>query len=116
MAYEITGNYPHDQLDYAWKTLMQNHPHDSICSCSVAEVHREMVPRFEKANEVGKHVAEEAVNAMTAEMNTETFAKIVSHDWFDKLRKLSATSSYGECVLFRTISPQRNKSFHVADN
>jgi alpha-mannosidase len=75
MAYEITGNYPHDQLDYAWKTLMQNHPHDSICGCSVDEVHREMVPRFEKANEVGKYVAEEAVNAITAEINTETFAK-----------------------------------------
>ena len=26
MAYEVTGIYPHDQLDYAWKTLMQNHP------------------------------------------------------------------------------------------
>jgi alpha-mannosidase len=54
---------------------MQNHPHDSICGCSVDEVHREMVPRFEKANEVGKYVAEEAVNAITAEINTETFAK-----------------------------------------
>ena len=47
MAFEVTGEYPHDQLDYAWKTLMQNHPHDSICGCSVDEVHREMLPRFE---------------------------------------------------------------------
>jgi len=30
----------------AWKDLLQNHPHDSICGCSIDEVHRDMVPRF----------------------------------------------------------------------
>ncbi|KAF1302109.1 alpha-mannosidase [Candidatus Enterococcus willemsii] len=75
MAYEVSGKYPHDQLDYAWKTLMQNHPHDSICGCSVDEVHREMVPRFEKANEVGKYVAEEAVNTLKSAIDTSNFAE-----------------------------------------
>ncbi len=73
MAYEVTGTYPHDQLDYAWKTLMQNHPHDSICGCSVDEVHREMMPRFEKANEVGKYVADEAAAQLTAAIDTSAF-------------------------------------------
>ena len=73
MAYEVTGEYPHDQLDYAWKTLMQNHPHDSICGCSVDEVHREMLPRFEKANEVGKYLAEEAVAQLVATIDTSGF-------------------------------------------
>ena len=27
LAYRVTGDYPHDKLTYAWKTLMQNHPH-----------------------------------------------------------------------------------------
>ena len=36
---------------------MQNHPHDSICGCSVDSVHREMIPRFEKADEVGAKYA-----------------------------------------------------------
>ncbi|OTP06814.1 glycosyl hydrolase [Enterococcus sp. 10A9_DIV0425] len=73
MAYEVTGKYPHDQLDYAWKTLMQNHPHDSICGCSVDAVHREMIPRFEKANEVGKYLAQEALDQLTAEIDTSVF-------------------------------------------
>ncbi len=73
MAYEVTGKYPHDELDYGWKTLMQNHPHDSICGCSVDEVHREMMPRFEKANEVGKYVANEAVRTLTQAMDTSAF-------------------------------------------
>ncbi|SPC36444.1 putative mannosylglycerate hydrolase [Carnobacterium divergens] len=70
MAYEVTKEYPHDSLRYAWKTLMQNHPHDSICGCSVDEVHREMMPRFEKANEVGKFVADEAARQLIAAIDT----------------------------------------------
>jgi len=73
MAYEVSGKYPTDELEYAWKTLMQNHPHDSICGCSVDEVHREMMPRFEKAHEVGKFVADEALRQLTNAMHTADF-------------------------------------------
>lgn len=73
MAYELTQSYPHDQLDYAWKLLLQNHPHDSICGCSVDEVHREMIPRFEKANEVGKFLAEEALTQLVEAVDTTQF-------------------------------------------
>ncbi len=38
--------YPTGLVDYAWKLLLQNHPHDSICGCSIDSVHREMLPRF----------------------------------------------------------------------
>ncbi|EOH92956.1 alpha-mannosidase [Enterococcus villorum] len=70
MAYEVSGEYPHDQFDYAWKTLMQNHPHDSICGCSVDSVHREMITRFEKADEVGKYLAEEAMRKLAGAIDT----------------------------------------------
>ena len=75
MAYEVSGNYPHDQLDYACKTLMQNHPHDSICGCSVDSVHREMIPRFEKADEVGKYLAQDSLEQLTAAIDTTGFPK-----------------------------------------
>lgn len=75
MAYEVSGNYPHDQLDYAWKTLMQNHPHDSICGCSVDSVHQEMIPRFEKADEVGKYLAQDSLEQLTAAIDTTGFPK-----------------------------------------
>ena len=75
MAYEVSGNYPHDQLDYAWKTLMQNHPHDSICGCSVDSVHRQMIPRFEKADEVGKYLAQDSLEQLTAAIDTTGFPK-----------------------------------------
>jgi len=38
--------YPGGLLRDAWRELLLNHPHDSICGCSVDQVHRDMAPRF----------------------------------------------------------------------
>ncbi|MDF0479375.1 alpha-mannosidase [Vagococcus sp. PNs007] len=73
MAAEITGVYPHDELRYAWKLLLQNHPHDSICGCSVDEVHAEMMTRFAKSLEVGRFVASEALESLTHAIDTTNF-------------------------------------------
>jgi alpha-mannosidase len=56
--------YPKDELLYAWKTLMQNHPHDSICTCSVDEVYDEMKVRFAKARAVGEALRDEALSRL----------------------------------------------------
>ncbi|MFS0872940.1 alpha-mannosidase [Paenibacillus xylanilyticus] len=73
-AYMLGHAYPHDQLTYAWKTLMQNHPHDSICGCSVDEVHREMVTRFEKSRHVAEAMIEESTSQIAASVDTSIFA------------------------------------------
>jgi len=72
MAYPA-GDYPHDRLRYAWKLLLQNHPHDSICGCSVDEVHREMLTRFAKSQEVARFVAQDALQALAAKVTTVGF-------------------------------------------
>lgn len=41
-----------NELEYAWKLLLKNHPHDSICGCSVDEVHDEMMHRFAQVNQI----------------------------------------------------------------
>ncbi|MBQ7728286.1 MAG: hypothetical protein IJT60_06915 [Clostridia bacterium] len=43
--------FPKDYDTYMWKVLIQNHPHDSICGCSVDAVHEHMVDRFKRVNE-----------------------------------------------------------------
>ncbi|MBM7661760.1 alpha-mannosidase/mannosylglycerate hydrolase [Bacillus mesophilus] len=43
--------FPHVFLEDSWKLLLQNHPHDSICGCSVDEVHDEMETRTEKLSQ-----------------------------------------------------------------
>lgn len=73
-AYEVTGEYPHDVLDYAWKVFMKNHPHDSICGCSVDEVHAEMETRFQKAQNIAGYVIDEAANELVKAVDTESHA------------------------------------------
>ncbi len=42
--------YPQYELDFSWKLLLKNHPHDSICGCSIDEVHDEMQARSKSLN------------------------------------------------------------------
>lgn len=43
--------YPIDYSNYLWKTLIKNHPHDSICGCSVNAVHAHMEDRTARLEE-----------------------------------------------------------------
>jgi mannosylglycerate hydrolase len=52
--------YPHDFLRKAWMWLLRNHPHDSICGCSVDQTHEEMRARFSWAESICDSVMEEA--------------------------------------------------------
>ncbi len=68
----ITSGHNHkDQLTYAWKTLLQNAPHDSICGCSVDDVHREMEVRFAKVNQVGNFVKTNLLNEWKEKLATQ---------------------------------------------
>lgn len=49
-----------DALHYYWKMLMKNHPHDSICGCSVDDVNRDVKTRFEDALAGAGGITEEA--------------------------------------------------------
>jgi alpha-mannosidase len=73
MAHLLGTPYPHHLFVYAWKTLMQNHPHDSICGCSVDEVHREMVTRFDKSRHVAESIAEDSLRAVVGHIDTSGF-------------------------------------------
>ena len=41
---------------FAWKQFIKNHPHDSICGCSVDAVHRQMLSRYEEIQQIGNSI------------------------------------------------------------
>jgi hypothetical protein len=43
---ECGGDADPGVLTHAWRLALQNHPHDSICGCSIDAVHQEMDQRF----------------------------------------------------------------------
>jgi mannosylglycerate hydrolase len=48
-------------LRLAWRLLLQNQPHDSICGCSTDEVHDEMRVRFRRCRRLGEAVRDDAL-------------------------------------------------------
>ena len=51
-------------LEMAWRIELQNHPHDSICGCSVDQVHADMRYRFDQAAMVAENVVRRASGAL----------------------------------------------------
>ena len=57
---------PQGFLDVAWKWLLQNHPHDSICGCSIDVVHEDMKYRFSQSRQIGDRLTREATRQIAA--------------------------------------------------
>lgn len=53
-------------LDRAWRYLFENQPHDSICGCSVDQVHEEMATRYDEAEQIGEEIAAHAMRAIAS--------------------------------------------------
>jgi mannosylglycerate hydrolase len=51
-------------LEMAWRTVLQNQPHDSICGCSVDQVHDDMRYRFDQAAMLAENVVRHASAAI----------------------------------------------------
>lgn len=45
-------DYPVESLQYVWRVLLQNQPHDSITGCGIDETHFQMIARFHRVNDV----------------------------------------------------------------
>ncbi|WP_219417375.1 alpha-mannosidase [Pseudonocardia nigra] len=58
------GRSAHDSLHHAWRELIKNYAHDSICGCSVDEVHAEMETRFTKVAQIAGAVTEHALTRL----------------------------------------------------
>ncbi len=57
-------------IRYAWRLLMQCHPHDSICGCSLDQVHNEMRTRFDQVEQVGRELVERFLRHLAVQINT----------------------------------------------
>ena len=65
-AAEAAGHpYPASYLNLAWKHLLENHPHDSICGCSIDQVHQDMLYRFDQSFGISSRLTAAALKAIT---------------------------------------------------
>jgi len=54
----------------AWKYLLQNQAHDSICGCNVDAVQRDMEARFAWTEEIGEEIVRRSLRAIAGRIDT----------------------------------------------
>ncbi|MBM3121039.1 MAG: hypothetical protein FJZ97_02495, partial [Chloroflexi bacterium] len=57
-------------LHQAWRLLMENHAHDSICGCSIDQVHEEMRVRFDQVDQIGEELTQQTLAGIAGSVNT----------------------------------------------
>ncbi len=62
----LGAEVPEGFLEVAWKWLLKNHAHDSICGCSIDAVHEDMKFRFSQTRRIGERLTLEATRGLAA--------------------------------------------------
>ncbi|UCD58033.1 MAG: hypothetical protein JSV16_02660, partial [Candidatus Hydrogenedentota bacterium] len=57
-------------IKYAWRLTLENHPHDSICGCSVDAVHEEMEARFDRAKQIAETLQSDALSFLAGRIDS----------------------------------------------
>jgi alpha-mannosidase len=61
--------WPAERLDRAWRLLLWNGAHDSVCGCSVDEVARAVDARYVEARAISEGIADDALRALGASVS-----------------------------------------------
>src|SRR5581483_10616634 len=69
-ASQLGFTYPRGLIRMAWRYLLQNHPHDSICGCSIDQVHRENAVRFAQSQQVAEGALAQAMQSIVERVDT----------------------------------------------
>ncbi|MGC9520724.1 MAG: alpha-mannosidase [Anaerolineae bacterium] len=72
---ELTGQAA--LVRQAWHYLLQNHPHDSICGCSIDQVHREMDIRFDWVDQIGDEITSRSLRGLADLVSTPDGSAVV---------------------------------------
>ncbi|HEY7021396.1 MAG TPA: glycoside hydrolase family 38 C-terminal domain-containing protein, partial [Ktedonobacterales bacterium] len=77
LAWILGADYPAGFLDLAWKLLLQNQPHDSICGCSIDQVHAEMLPRYDQSEQVATTLTNAGLQFVAGKIKTRGAANAI---------------------------------------
>lgn len=69
-------------IQYAYKLLLQNQAHDSICGCSIDDVHKENITRYEKIMQIANTLIKEikqstGEKSLVVNLSDKTFSGII---------------------------------------
>ena len=74
LVWALGGEYEKTQIREAWKTLLKNHPHDSICGVSIDDVHIDMENRTRVVNQLTQSLTEQKLRELCSLIDTSACA------------------------------------------
>lgn len=74
LVWALGGEYEKTQIREAWKTLLKNHPHDSICGVSIDDVHTDMENRSRVVNQLTQSLTEQKLKQLCSLIDTSKCA------------------------------------------
>ncbi len=99
-AYMQGEDYPKPYIDLAWQYLLKNSPHDSICGCSIDQVHKDMVYRYDQTIQIAEKLMQKALNQLSGRIA-----------WKKKTAEKSLTLS-----VFNTLGHERTDTVETTVN
>jgi 2-O-(6-phospho-alpha-D-mannosyl)-D-glycerate hydrolase len=109
---ERVCSYPQNELELAWKYLLKNHAHDSICSCSTDEVMEDVIYRYRHVKQVGEYVMTNVAKRIID--NVETSWGEQNGYFFGVLNSLSW--KYNGVITTTLTLPKSCPDFRIVDH
>lgn len=95
----------HSMYKTAWKYLLQNDPHDSICGCSVDGVHEEMKTRYKWVEQIDGELKNVTLTNLVRQIDTTGTAKVAGVQEGEEATAI---------VLFNPLPVKRTESTVIA--
>ena len=104
---------PGSVVHQAWKLLISNHPHDSICGCSIDATHNDMISRFDQVDQIGEELTNQSLDALSLEINTSREGE---HGEYAALTVFNASPYPRSAIVNTSIDlPHGVKALNVID-
>ncbi len=110
--YDSTNLRIYEFTTFAWRYLLQNHPHDSICGCSVDQVHEEMRFRFDQVEQIGEEITRRSLASLVQHIATKS-PKLNDSQEALPAADLIQPAPYVPIVVFNPTDGPRTDLVHV---
>ncbi|MDY6876775.1 MAG: glycoside hydrolase family 38 C-terminal domain-containing protein [Chloroflexota bacterium] len=98
----------------AWKYLLQNQAHDSICGCNIDDVQRDMEVRFAWAKEIGEEVVRQSLRTIAGHIDTTAPAEALTP--IVVFNPLGVPRSDVVTVSFQPLTSLKEGTFAITDS
>ncbi|MCD6397820.1 MAG: hypothetical protein J7L71_09795, partial [Spirochaetaceae bacterium] len=117
LVWALGGEYDGQIISEAWKTLLKNHPHDSICGVSIDDVHTDMEERSRYVNQLSTSQIQKKLRELIGLINTSDMkdeeVKVVFNTGFYKRNEVV---SFGDKTFFVNLPPMGYKLIEKSSN